>query len=161
VATISSLMATFRLETHVEAPPEVVFGLWTDLGRMHEWIEGVSAVTDVSGPVDRAGTTYTTWFGKMESRTTVVAADRPRLFRTRYRSRVLAGENVATFEPDGLGGTRLAEEFRTEGVVAWLFGRIFATGSYRGSFRGELNQFVRIAEREARQAARAGSATPP
>jgi hypothetical protein len=38
----------------------------------------------------------------------------------------------------------------TEGLVAAIFGRIFAMGSYRGSFRGELDTFVRLAEAEAR-----------
>ncbi|HEX8025308.1 MAG TPA: SRPBCC family protein [Candidatus Limnocylindrales bacterium] len=142
-------MATFRLATHVAAPLEQVFALWTNLDRMREWIGGVTGVTDVSGPFDQAGTTYTTWFGKMSSRTTVVQAERPHLFHTRYRNRILSGESLATFEADGHGGTRLTEEFRTEGLVAWVFARIFATGSYKGSFRGELNEFVRIAEREA------------
>lgn len=141
-------MARVRLETRVAAAPEQVFDLWTNLERMGEWIGGVTGVSDVSGPVDRAGTTYTTWFGKMASRTTVVAAERPRLFHSRYRNRILSGESMTTFEPDGHGGTRLVEEFRTEGLVAWIFARLFATGSYKGSFRGELNEFVRIAERE-------------
>ena len=142
-------MATFRLTAHVAAPPAEVFDLWTDLARMREWIGGVTAVTDVSGPVDRPGTTYTTWFGKMESRTVVLAAERPRLFHTRSRNRILAGESWATFEPDGRGGTSLTTEFRTRGIVPWIFGRLFAAGSYKGSFRGELNEFVRIAERDA------------
>ena len=66
-----------------------MFDLWTNLERMKEWTGGVSRVSDVSGRVARAGTTY-------------------------------------------------------------IIARIFATGSYRGSFRGELNDFVRLAEREAR-----------
>jgi len=141
-------MATFRFETHVAAPPEVVFDLWTNLQRMSEWIGGVTAVSDLSGPLDSEGTTYTTWFGRMASHTTVIAADRPRLFHSRSVNRILTGESRTTFESDGRGGTRLVEEIRTEGLVAGVFGRIFAIGSYKGSFRGELNEFARIAERE-------------
>jgi len=142
-------VATFRLSTHVAAPPERVFDLWTNLDRMAEWVGGVTKVTDLSGPIDRAGTTYTTWFGSIASRTTVVDAERPRRFRTRFGNRILAGESWAAFEPDGRGGTNLVQELHTEGIVAAIFGRIFATGSYKGSFRGELNEFVRIAERDA------------
>ena len=142
-------MATFRLVTHIAAPSERVFDLWTNLDRMGEWVGGVTRVTDLSGPIDQTGTTYTTWFGKMASRTTVVAAERPRLFHTRFGSRILQGENRTTMDPDGRGGTDLVEEFQTHGIVSGIFARIFATGSYKGSFRGELNEFVRIAEREA------------
>ena len=142
-------MATFRLAAHVVAPPDRVFDLWTNLDRTGEWIEGVTRVSDVSGPVDRVGTTFTTWFGSMASRTTVVAAERPRFYRTRYGNRLLKGESSATFEPDGSGGTNLVQEMHTTGIVSWIFARIFATGSYKGSFRGELNEFIRIVEREA------------
>lgn len=34
------------------------------------------------------------------------------------------------------------------GVTKAIVARIFATGSYRGSFRGELKSFARLAERE-------------
>jgi hypothetical protein len=36
---------------------------------------------------------------------------------------------------------------RISAISSWLFSR----GSYEGSFRGELEKFGRIAEREARQ----------
>jgi uncharacterized protein YndB with AHSA1/START domain len=141
-------VASFRFVTHVAAPPERVFDLWTDLPRMREWVGGVTDVTDISGPVARAGTTYTTWFGKMASQTAVIAAERPRLFHTRFGNRILKGENRTTIEPEG-DGSRLVQEFRTEGLVSGFFARLFAMGSYRGSFQGELNAFVRIVEREA------------
>ena len=140
-------MGTHRVSAHVAAPPERVFGLWTDLDRMKDWVGGVTCVTDVTGPVAQAGTTYTVWFGRMASRTEVLEADPPRVFRTRFGSRVLAGESSARFEPEG-DGTRINQEFRTRGLIAGIMGRIFALGSYRGSFQGELNAFARIAERE-------------
>jgi type II secretory pathway component PulF len=54
----------------------------------------------------------------------------------------------ATFEPSG-EGTNLTQRFRTEGLIPAIAARIFATGSYRGSLRGELATFARLAEREA------------
>ena len=146
-------MGTHQLTVHVAAPPDVVFELWTDLDRMQEWVGGVTNVTDVTGPVGRAGTRYTVWFGRMASRTEVLEADPPRFLRTRFRSRLLGGETTATFEPEG-DGTRIVQEFRTEGLVAAIAGWIFSRGSYRGSFQGELNDFARLAEAEAASTAR-------
>jgi uncharacterized protein YndB with AHSA1/START domain len=140
-------MSAYRFSVRVAAPPDRVFRLWTDLDRMKEWIGGGTNVTDVTGPIDRPGTRYTVWFGRMSSRTEVLEADPPRFLHTRFRSRLLSGETRATFEPEG-GGTRITQEFRTEGWIAAIAGRIFATGSYRGSFQGELTAFARLAEAE-------------
>jgi uncharacterized protein YndB with AHSA1/START domain len=140
-------MGTYQFTVRIEAPPERVFDLWTDLDRMKEWVGGVTKVTDISGPLDRAGTRYTVWFGGMRSPTEVIAVERPRMLRTRFGNRILRGETVVTFEPDD-GGTRLTQEFRTEGLIPALMARIFASGSYKGSFRGELDDFARLAERE-------------
>jgi hypothetical protein len=56
----------------------------------------------------------------------------------------------ATFEPDG-AGTRVTQEFETVGRISAISSWLFSRGSYEGSFRGELEKFGRIAEREARQ----------
>lgn len=140
-------MGTFRFTVKVAAPPDRVFRLWTDLDRMKEWVGGVTGVTDVTGPVAQAGTGYTVRFGRMQSRTTVLEADPPRHLRTRFRSWLLSGETTANFEPEG-DGTRITQEFRTEGLIAAIAARIFSMGSYRGSFQGELNAFARLAGSE-------------
>ncbi len=62
---------------------------------------------------------------------------------------MLRGETHVTFEPSPTG-TRLTQEFRTEGLIPAISAWIFSLGSYKGSFRGELNSFARLAEREAR-----------
>jgi uncharacterized protein YndB with AHSA1/START domain len=137
-----------RFEVRIAAPPEQVFDLYTNLGRMHEWTGGVTGVAEISGPLDQAGATYTVLFGRLRSPTTVLAAERPRLFKTRFGNRVLRGTNEATFAPDGKG-TLMTQELQTEGLLPGVMGRVFSTGSYKGSFRGELNEFARICEREA------------
>jgi len=142
-------MATYRFTVDIAAPTDGVFDLWTDHERWKDWIRGVSRVTDVSGPTGRTGTRYTVWFGSMRSPSEILEAERPRRIRTRFGNRMLRGETVVTFEPTATG-TRLTQEFRTEGLIPAITARIFALGSYTGSFRGELNEFVRIAEREAR-----------
>jgi hypothetical protein len=116
---------------------------------MREWVGGVTKLTDVSGPVDRVGTRYTTWFGRMKSLTEVIEVERPRLFATRFGNAILRGTNRTVFEPDG-DSTRITETFETVGIISAITARIFATGSYRGSFQGELEAFARIAEADAR-----------
>lgn len=145
-------MGEYRFGIHVAAPPDHVFGLWIDLDRAKEWIGGLTKYTDVTGPVDQAGTRYVAWFGPMRSPTEVLDVDRPRFIRTRFGTWLLRGEASATFEPEG-DGTRLTETFRTQGIIPAIAARIFATGSYKGSFRGELAEFGRIAERDWRSRA--------
>ena len=142
-------MARYRLAIDVDAPRERVFDLWTDLDRMAEWVEGVTGVSDISGPVDQAGTSYVVQFGKIGgSRTEILVADRPERFRTRFGTWLLRGEAEARFE-DVDGRTRLTQEFDIQGIIPNIAARLFGMGSYKGSFQGELNTFKTIAEREA------------
>ena len=141
-------MGEYSFTVHVEAPPEAVYGLFTDPDRMHEWIGGITRVTDISGPPGQAGSSYTAWFGRMRSPTQILEAEPPRRILGRFGNRLLRGEMEATFEVEG-DGTSLTQRFRTEGAIPAIMARIFATGSWRGSFRGELATFVTIAEREA------------
>jgi uncharacterized protein YndB with AHSA1/START domain len=142
-------VAHYIFSTHVAAPPDQVFALWTNLPRMGEWVGGVTGVTDVSGPVDQPGTTYVVLFGRMRSPTEILEVEPPRRFVTRFGNWVLRGRSSATFEPDG-EGTRVTQEFETVGVISAISSWVFSRGSYEGSFRGELEKFARIAEREAR-----------
>jgi uncharacterized protein YndB with AHSA1/START domain len=143
-------MAHYQFTVDIAAPVEGVFDLWTNVERWHEWIGGVSKVTDVNGPPGQAGTCYTIWFGSMRSPSEILEAERPRSLRTRFGNRMLRGETRVMFEPT-MTGTRLTQEFRTEGIIPAISAWVFARGSYKGSFRGELDAFVHIAEREARQ----------
>jgi len=141
-------MGEYAFTVHIEAAPEEVFDLFTDLDRMHEWVGGVTRITDVSNPRGQAGSSYTVWFGRMRSPTEVLEVERPRLYSSRFGHFVLRGEMEATFLPER-DGTAMTERFRTEGLIPAISARIFATGSWKGSFRGELETFARIAEREA------------
>ncbi len=103
----------------------------------------------MTGPVTTAGTRYTAWFGRMRSPSEVLQVDRPTLIRTRFGSWLLRGVQQVIFE-DRADGTRLTQEFWTNGIISAVMARIFSFGSYKGSFRGELMSFARLAEREAR-----------
>ena len=140
-------VAEHRISIDIAAPPERVFALWTDLDRMKEWVGGVTRVTDVSGPIDEAGTRYTVHFGPMKSPTEILEVDRPHHVRTRFGNLILKGESDVRFEPTP-DGTRLKQVFRTRGFISAITGRLFAAGSYEGSFRGELETFRTIVERE-------------
>ena len=84
----------------------------------------------------------------MKSQTVVLEADRPRRFSTRFGSWILRGVSTATFEAEGTG-TRITQDMQTEGWVSAITSRLFALGSFKGSYQGELNDFARLAEREA------------
>jgi uncharacterized protein YndB with AHSA1/START domain len=144
-------MAHYRITADVAAPPERVFAAWTDLARMKEWVGGVTEVTDITGPTDRAGTRYIVHFGRMGSPTEILEADPPRRIRTRFGNLVLRGESLATFEPIA-GGTRITQEFRTRGWISAISAWVFSRGSYEGSFQGELNKFARLVEAEGTRA---------
>ncbi|HEX5014794.1 MAG TPA: SRPBCC family protein [Candidatus Limnocylindrales bacterium] len=148
-------MARYTFSIHVAAPPDRVFDLWTNLGRMGEWVGGVTGVTDVAGPVDEAGTTFVVHFGPVRSPTEVLEADRPHRFATRFGNWILRGRSSATFEADD-DGTRLTQEFETVGVISAISSWIFSRGSYEGSFRGELEKFGRIAEAESKDVSSRG-----
>ena len=94
------------------------------------------------------GTTYVVHFGPMKSPTEVLEVERPRLYSTKFGNWILRGRSSATFEPDA-GGTRITQMFETVGLIPAISSWVFARGSYEGSFRGELEKFARIAEREA------------
>jgi len=141
-------MARYTISTHVGAPPAHVFALWTNLERMGEWVGGVTGVSEVSGSVDQAGTTYVVHFGPMKSPTEVLEAERPRLFSTKFGNWLLRGRSSATFEPEA-DGTRITQTFETVGLIPAISSWVFSRGSYEGSFRGELEKFARLAEREA------------
>jgi uncharacterized protein YndB with AHSA1/START domain len=152
----STKHATFIIERTFAAPPERVFALWMDLDRMTEWVGGVTRVTDVTGPIDAAGTRYTVHFGPMKSPTEILEVERPHHVRTRFGNLILKGESDVRFEPTP-DGTRLTMTLRTRGLVSAVMARLFAAGSYEGSFRGELETFRTIAERESNLAEAGGS----
>ena len=140
-------VSRYRISVDIDAPREHVYDLWIDLSRMREWVGGVSGVTDVVGSPDQAGSRYVVHFGPMKSRTEVLIAERPRVFRTKFGNVLLRGESEAYFE-DIDGRTKLVQDFEVHGIIPRIAARIFASGSYQGSFQGELNTFKAIAERE-------------
>lgn len=113
---------------------------------MPEWTEGLTRVSDVDGTPGQAGTRYTVWFGRSSSAVEILASDRPRHVTWRVSNRLLTAEFETRFETRP-HGARLTETIRTRGLIGWIWARILGTGSYTGSFRGELRVFAAICER--------------
>ena len=124
-------MARYAISTHAKAPVDAVFALWIDVQRMGEWVGGVTRVTDVSGPIDRVGTTYVVHFGPVKSPTEVIEAEPPRRFATKFGSWVLRGTSSATFELEG-DGTRITQQFQTVGRISAISSWIFSARILRG-----------------------------
>jgi uncharacterized protein YndB with AHSA1/START domain len=132
-------VAHYKISTLVAAPIDKVFALWTDLERMGDWVGGVTGVTDISGPIDRAGTTYVVHFGPVKSPTEVLEVERPRRFATKFGSWILRGRSSATFEPEG-DGTRVTQEFETVGRISAISAWIFSRGLVRGQLPGRARE---------------------
>lgn len=141
-------MAANSFTIDIAAPPEIAYDIWVDPTRMPEWNEGVTRVTDVIGLPGHARTRYTVRFGRTAAAAEVMVGERPHRFARRVRLGPLAAEFDSTFDMSG-SGTRMTETVRTRGLIGWLWNRALSTGRYRGSFRGELDAFARICEREA------------
>lgn len=106
-------MATHRYSIWIDASPELVWEIFTDLERIPEWQTGGPIVTNVSGRGDVAGTTYAVRRGPGVAHTTVLEAIRP----SRYGSRTNAYlglwfETIAYLVPEK-DGTRLELEAHT------------------------------------------------
>ena len=157
-------MGVHRFSIHANLPPADALMLWADLDRVTEWMDGVTRVSDVTGRPGRPdftlpgstlpvviapGSRYTLWFGRRPVRVEVLRRSDPSPagLRMRLDGSVRRGETRVSFEPDG-SGSRVTLEVETEGVLPGIAGRLLATGSYRGSFRGQLSSFARLAERE-------------
>jgi uncharacterized protein YndB with AHSA1/START domain len=77
---------TAHVEQFVRAPIERVYAAYVDPSLMPKWM-GIKAITDATGPLDRAGTTFIeVVYGPHRPRTEVLAAEPPVLHDTGGRS---------------------------------------------------------------------------
>ena len=121
-------MATHRYSIWIDAPPDLVWEIFTDLERIPEWQTGDPLVTDVSGRGDAVGTTYAVRRGPAVAHTTVLEAVSP----SRYQSKTdaylgLRFELLARLIPEK-GGTRVELEAHTHWPRGMkLLGRLIET----------------------------------
>lgn len=158
-------MGTYRFSVHANLAPTEALFLWADLDRVTAWMRGVRRVSDVAGRPNRPdftlpghttplviapGSRYTLWFRLGPVRHEVLSVDDPAstaTHRTRLEGRFRRGEMLVTFEPE-VSGSLVTLQVRTDGLLPRIAGRVLATGSFPGTFRGHLRSFARLAERE-------------
>ena len=156
-------MGTYRFEVDVGLGPVDALFLWADLDRVTGWM-GVGGVSDVvvgrgMDPLVLPGrrfplviapeSGYTLRFRFRPVRVQVMWLDdrSKTAYRTRLAGSLRRGELLATFEQHG-SGSHLTLDIQTEGLLPGVVGRLLATGSYPGTYRGQLKAFARLAERE-------------
>jgi uncharacterized protein YndB with AHSA1/START domain len=94
----------------VSAPVGDVYAAHIDASQIPGWFPGVRAIEDISGPLDRVGTTYRLRFSRwIAGRCEVVSADPPHLHTRTWDSTPLGSSGRATmrFFEAGPGRTRI------------------------------------------------------
>jgi uncharacterized protein YndB with AHSA1/START domain len=103
-------LGAVRFTSEVAAPVADVFAAHVEAESIPEWFPGVRAIEDVSGPLDRVGTTYRLRFGPLiESRCEVIASDPPRMHARTWDARPFgtAGKATLRFFEERAGRTRI------------------------------------------------------
>jgi uncharacterized protein YndB with AHSA1/START domain len=132
-----------RFTSEIAAPLGDVFAAHVDGARIPEWFPGVRTIEDLSGPLERSGTTYRLRFNDMlASRCEVVAVDPPRYHERTWDARPLgsAGRVMMRFFEAAPGRTRIDFHARYE-LPLGLLGRL----------AGSLPPVRRKAERDMRR----------
>ena len=136
----------------INAPPEIVFGLYTDAGLAHEWLSEVREVR-TAGPTDQPGgravMTYR-WPFKMTAE--VLQAERPNLHVQRLKELLglVTCTTTARFRRVE-GGTELRLEMRYR-VAGGPIGRVFDSrvgDEMVATVGGDLARLKALAEEQA------------
>ena len=145
--------APHLLEAHlnqfVAAPIERVYAAYIDPAVMPKWM-GIKAVTHLSGPLDRPGTTFVeVIFGPHRPRTEVLAAQRPVLHETGGRSiRGIAWRWTMRFAEQE-GGTQITFDEQVmfpAGLISGLLRRTQEGGRMERGARRRLQMFAHLVE---------------
>lgn len=146
-------MGEIRHSVWIDAAPNRVWEVFTDLDQIPEWQTGDPQVVDVNGPGDHAGTTYGVRRGPGLARTTVVEADPPAHYASHTDAYLgLRFDMIADLVPEN-GGTRL--DIRA--VTQWprglgLLGRLVELAILsRREGNTELNNLKALVERDVAQ----------
>jgi carbon monoxide dehydrogenase subunit G len=144
-----------RVTELVGAPRDRVWAAHIDAARIPEWFPGVRSVKQISGPVDRPGTTYSLRFNPLlRSRVTVTEVEAPLMHTRQWDARPFGSHGRATVLMRNEGeGTRVDFDVvyeRPLGPLGRLAERLSSV-RYRAArnIRRELHAFALFAERHA------------
>ena len=136
-----------RISQFVRAPIQRVYAAYVDPALMPKW-RGIKAITDVSGPLDRPGTTFVeVVFGPHRPRAEVLAADPPLLHDMGGRSiRGISWRWTARFavKDDGTEITLDEEVTFPAGFISGLLRRTQEGGRMERGTRERLATFARL-----------------
>ena len=157
-------MGRVRQSIDIAAPLEVCWALNADASRLTEWNKAILEVRDVSGPLDRVGTTYTgvvkAMGRKFDGRNEVVAVEPMKSIDTKGSGVGGAKANVhVDFERRGQGAriTVTIDYDLPGGMFGGLAEKLFATRQLEDGLKASNAGFKALAEREA---AKPGAAAP-
>jgi carbon monoxide dehydrogenase subunit G len=151
----------------IDAPLEVCWAINADASRLTEWNPAILEVRDVSGPLDRVGTTYTGVIKAMgrrfDGRNEVTAVEPMRSVTTAGTGVGGAKARVrAEFARRG-EGTRVTVSIDYDlpgGVFGGIAEKLFATRQLEEQLTASNKGFKALAEREARTGAPGSTPTP-
>jgi hypothetical protein len=125
-----------------------VYAAYVDPELLPRWM-GIKAITDLSGPLDQAGTTFTeVVFGRYRSRSEVVAAEPPIQHVMTGRNFLGLGYRWTTHfaEKDGSTDVTLDAEAILPGPLGRLFRRFLTSEGMRRRMEGRLAVFASLVE---------------
>lgn len=128
----------------IAAPPEVVFAVYTDPARLSEWQPGLRGLSEQTGPLDQAGTTYVLDQPGPRLRVEVLRVHPPRFHEQRECFRWYGWIGQARFGPSPDGGTRFSYRYTPTGRYGWLWFPVIAASAIFVS--AEFNRLKKIAE---------------
>jgi len=153
----------------INAPLEICWAINADASRLTEWNPAILEVRDVTGPLDKVGTTYTGVIRAMGRR----FDGRNKVLRVEpLKSVDTAGTGVGgamarvhvEFARRGPSATRVTVTIRYDlpgGILGGIAEKLFATRQLEEQLTTSNAGFKALAEREARRAATAATRTAP
>ena len=140
-------MRGLTIDQYIGAPIERVYAAYVDPALMPKWME-LQEVIDVSGPLDRAGASFTQVFrGRWRFRTEVVRANPPVLHEMAGRAPLATTYRWLTHFASEGQGTRVTVESssRAFGVLDPIAQQVFGASSL-ASLRRHLADLAALVE---------------
>ena len=139
-------MQHLRVETRIEAPVEEVWEFYCDTSHWEDWMPR-AIISDVSGPIDKVGTTYVGGMKLMgyEMKTTyeIVEVEPLRLIHERRDF----AEDYFRFEADGDATNVVVEsDYEMPGKVPGFIKDFMSKGWGERNFRNAMADFKALAE---------------